>query len=127
MNQLIFLGYPKCSTSRKAKKWLDEQGAIYQDRDIVTDNPTSEELSDWHARSGLPIRRLFNTSGMLYREQGVKDKLDQGMTDADAFTLLATDGKMVKRPILIGEDFVLFGFKEDQWEDALSSIDGRVR
>ena len=116
MNPVLFLEYPKCSTCKKAKKWLDEHGIQYTDRHIVEDNPTAEELAQWHAKSDLPIRRLFNTSGMLYREQNIKAKLDEGMSNKDAYALLATNGMLVKRPLIIGHDFVLVGFKEPEWE-----------
>ena len=115
---VLFVEYPKCSTCKKAKKWLDEHGVDYADRHIVEDNPTAEELAAWQGRSGLPVRRFFNTSGMAYREMGVKAMLDAGMTDEEAFELLATNGMLVKRPLVIGEDFVLVGFREPQWEDA---------
>ena len=105
--------------SKKAKKWLDEHGVEYVDRDITTENPTAAELAEWHERSGLPLRRLFNTSGMKYRELGIKAKLDAGMTDAECFDLLATDGMLVKRPLLVGDDFVIPGFKEQAWAEAL--------
>lgn len=116
---VLFIEYPKCSTCRKAKKWLDEHGIDYTDRHIVEDNPTAEELAAWQERSGLPVRRLFNTSGMRYRELGIKAKLDAGMSDEDAFALLATDGMLVKRPLVIADDAVLVGFREPAWEQAL--------
>ena len=116
---VLFLEYPKCSTCKKAKKWLDEHGVEYVDRDITTENPTVTELAEWHACSGLPLRRLFNTSGMKYRELGIKAKLDAGMTDAECFDVLATDGMLVKRPLLVGDDFVIPGFKEETWAEAL--------
>lgn len=119
MNPVLFLEYPKCSTCKKAKKWLDENGIQYTDRHIVEDNPTAEELAQWHAKSDLPIRRLFNTSGMLYREQNIKTKLDEGMSNEDAYALLATNGMLVKRPLIIGDDFVLVGFKEPEWQAKL--------
>lgn len=109
---VLFIEYPKCSTCRKAKKWLDEHGIDYTDRHIVEDNPTAEELAAWQERSGLPVRRFFNTSGMRYRELGIKAKLDAGMSDEDAFALLATDGMLVKRPLVIADDAVLVGFRE---------------
>ena len=105
---MLFLEYPKCSTCKKAKKWLDEQGISYEDRHIIEDNPTVEELKDWHERSGLPLKRFFNTSGMKYRELGLKDEL------------LATDGMLVKRPLVVGDDFVLIGFKEALWKETLA-------
>lgn len=116
---VLFIEYPKCSTCRKAKKWLDEHGIDYTDRHIVEDNPTAEELAAWQERSGLPVRRFFNTSGMRYRELGIKAKLDAGMSDEDAFALLATDGMLVKRPLVIADDAVLVGFREPAWERAL--------
>lgn len=119
MNSVLFIEYPKCSTCKKAKKWLDEHNVSYTDRDIVQDNPTAEELQTWHEESGLPLRRFFNTSGMLYRELNIKDKLNAGMSDAQSYGLLATNGMLVKRPLLIGDGFVIPGFKEVQWLEAL--------
>ena len=116
---VLFLEYPKCSTCKKAKKWLDDHGVDYIDRDLVADNPTSAELAEYHALSKLPVRRLFNTSGMRYRELGIKARLDAGMSDAECFELLATDGMLVKRPLLIGDDFAIPGFKEASWSEAL--------
>ncbi len=116
---VLFLEYPKCSTCKKAKAWLDAHGVEYVDRHIVEDNPTAEELASWQQLSGLPLRRFFNTSGMKYRELGVKEKLDAGMTDDEAFALLATDGMLVKRPLVVTETTVLTGFKEPAWEEAL--------
>ena len=120
-HQVLFIEYPKCSTCKKAKKWLDEHGVSYTDRHIVEENPTADELASWQERSGLPLRRFFNTSGMKYRELGIKAKLDAGMTDADAFALLATDGMLVKRPLMVidGGAQVLVGFREAAWEEAL--------
>lgn len=116
---VLFVEYPKCTTCKKAKAWLDSHGIEYVDRHIVEDNPTAEELAAWHRRSGLPVRRFFNTSGMKYRELGIKAKLDAGMTDEECYELLATDGMLVKRPLAVGEDLVLIGFKEPAWEEAL--------
>lgn len=116
---VLFVEYPKCSTCKKAKKWLDEHGVEYVDRHIVEENPTAAELAAWHKTSGLPVRRFFNTSGMTYRELGIKAKLDAGMSDEECFDLLATDGMLVKRPLVVGEGFVLVGFKEPEWEAAL--------
>lgn len=116
---VLFIEYPKCTTCKRAKKWLDDHGIEYTDRHIVEDRPTAEELADWQARSGLPLRRFFNTSGMKYRELGIKAKLDAGMSDEEAFALLATDGMLVKRPIIVAGDTVLTGFKEAAWEEAL--------
>lgn len=121
--EVLFLEYPKCSTCKKARKWLDEHGAAYADRHIVDDNPTAEELGVWMHESGLPLRKLFNTSGMLYRELGVKAQLDAGISEEDALALLATNGMLVKRPLLVirneGELRVCAGFKEAEWVAAL--------
>lgn len=116
---VLFVEYPKCTTCKKAKAWLDSHGIEYVDRHIVEDNPTAEELAAWHRASGLPVCRFFNTSGMKYRELGIKAKLDAGMTDEECYELLATDGMLVKRPLVVGEDLVLIGFKEPAWEEAL--------
>lgn len=116
---VLFIEYPKCTICKKAKKWLDEHGVEYVDRHIVEDNPTAAELAEWHERSGLPLRRFFNTSGMKYRELGIKAKLDAGMTDEEAYELLATDGMLVKRPLIAADNVVLTGFKEDAWAEAL--------
>ena len=116
---VLFIEYPKCTTCKKAKKWLDEHGVEYTDRHIVEDNPTAAELAEWHERSGLPLRRFFNTSGMKYRELGIMAKHDAGMTDEEAYALLATDGMLVKRPIIVTDNAVLTGFKEAAWEEAL--------
>ena len=120
MSKVLFVEYPKCSTCKKAKAWLDVHGVDYDDRHIVEDNPTAEELAAWQGMSGLPVRRLFNTSGQKYRALGVKARLDAGMTDEEAFALLATDGMLVKRPIVVGDGFVLVGFKEAEWEARLA-------
>ena len=116
---VLFIEYPKCSTCKKAKKWLNDHDVDYIDRDIVLDNPTAGELASFHARSGLPVRRFFNSSGMKYRELGIKAKLDVGMTDAECFDVLATDGMLVTRPLLVGDDFVIPGFKEETWAEVL--------
>ena len=116
---MLFIYYPKCSTCKKAKKWLDEQGISYEGRHIIEDNPTVEELKDWHERSGLPLKRFFNTSGMKYRELGLKDKLPE-MSEEEQYELLATDGMLVKRPLVVGDDFVLIGFKEALWKETLA-------
>lgn len=115
---MLFVEYPKCTTCKKAKKWLDEQGIEYIDRHIKEENPTVEELKKWHNISGLPLKRFFNTSGMLYRELGLKDRLPD-MSEEEQYELLASDGMLVKRPLLVGENFVLTGFKEVQWEEAV--------
>jgi arsenate reductase len=118
-SDVLFIEYPKCSTCRKAKKWLDERGIAYTDRHIVEDNPTADELRTWIATSGLPIRRFFNTSGMKYRELGMKDRFTAGITEDECLELLSQDGMLVKRPLVVGDDFVLVGFKQAEWEQAL--------
>jgi arsenate reductase len=115
---MLFVQYPKCSTCRKAKNWLDEHNIEYESRHIVEENPTSQELQDWHERSGLPLKRFFNTSGMKYRELKLKDKLPD-MDNQEKYDLLATDGMLVKRPVVVGDDFVLVGFKVKEWEEKL--------
>lgn len=115
---ILFVQYPKCSTCQKAKKWLDGRKVAYTDRHIKEENPTVEELREWHKKSGLPLKRFFNTSGMLYREMGLKDKLAD-MSEEEQYELLASDGMLVKRPIVVGEDFVLTGFREKEWEEVL--------
>ena len=118
--EVLFLEYPKCSTCKKAKKWLEEHGVSFEDRDIVAQNPTAGELRAWREASGLPIRRFFNTSGMLYREQNIKQRLDDGMPDDEAYELLATNGMLVKRPLLVVDGVPLTpGFKEVEWEAKL--------
>lgn len=115
---LLFLEYPKCTTCQKAKKWLTEQGVEFEDRDIKLQNPTFEELSEWYAKSGLPLKSFFNTSGLLYKSMGLKDKLPE-MTEETQLKLLSTDGMLVKRPLLVGADFVLTGFRAEKWAAAL--------
>ena len=115
---MLFVEYPKCTTCQKAKKFLDSRGAVYTDRHIKENNPTVEELKAWHRLSGLPLKKFFNTSGLQYKALGLKDKLPN-MTEDEQFDLLATDGMLVKRPVLVGDDFVLVGFKEDQWAEKL--------
>ena len=117
--RVLFLEYPRCSTCRKAKRWLDEHEVAYEDRHIVEANPTADELRAWIAESGLPIRRFFNTSGMRYRELGMKDRFAQGIGDDECIELLASDGMLVKRPLVVGDDFVLVGFKEADWTERL--------
>lgn len=114
----LFLQYPKCSTCQKAKKWLEANGVEFVSRHIVEENPKAEELARWIERSGLPIKKFFNTSGMKYKELGLKDQLP-AMSDAEQIALLATDGMLVKRPLLIDIDTVLVGFKEADWAAAL--------
>ncbi len=111
---MLLLCYPKCTTCQKAKKWLDGHGQTYLERNITEQNPTYEELSEWYHRSGLPLKRFFNTSGILYRSLGLKDKLPS-MTEEEQLRLLATDGMLVKRPIAVLEDAVLVGFRESEW------------
>ena len=115
---MLFIEYPKCTTCQKAKKWLDENGIVYEDRHIKEQNPTAEELKLWHTKSGLPIKKFVNTSGMLYKEMKLKDKLPV-MTEDEIYALLATDGMLVKRPLVIGEDFILTGFKEAEWKEKM--------
>lgn len=110
-----FICYPKCTTCQKAKKWLDDNKIEYELRDIKLDNPTLSELTVWHKASGLPLKKFFNTSGLLYKSMELKNKLPE-MNDDEMLNLLATDGMLVKRPLLIGGDFVLVGFKESEWE-----------
>ena len=112
---MLFLCYPKCSTCQKAKAWLDQRGISYDLRDIKLNNPTAEELTAWYQKSGLPLKKFFNTSGLQYKALGLKDRLP-GMDEEEQLDLLAADGMLVKRPILAGEDFVLVGFKPAEWE-----------
>ncbi len=118
---MLFVNYPKCTTCRKAKKFLEQKGTAFEDRNIKEQNPTAEELTGWIAKSGLPVKRFFNTSGMLYREMGLKDKLPE-MSEQEMIALLATDGMLVKRPILVADETVLVGFKETEWENLLADI-----
>lgn len=113
---LNFICYPKCTTCQKAKKWLDDNKIEYELRDIKLDNPTLEELTEWYKKIGLPLKKFFNTSGLLYKSLELKDKLPT-MTEDEMLNLLATDGMLVKRPLLIGQDFVLVGFKEAEWKE----------
>lgn len=115
---MLYIEYPKCGTCKKARKWLDEKGIIYEQRDIKEQNPTAEELTEWYHRSGLPIKRFVNTSGTLYKEMKLKDKLTD-MSDEEILALLATDGMLVKRPILVDEGFVITGFKEEEWKNKI--------
>ena len=124
---ILFLQYPPCSTCKRARKWLDDHGISYEARHIKEQNPTAAELETWYKKSGLPLKKFFNTSGNVYKEQNLKDRLPE-MTEAEQLELLATDtvgnmrckgGMLVKRPIVVGEDFVLVGFKEVEWEDKL--------
>ena len=115
---MLFLHYPKCTTCQKAKAWLDAKGVAYEARDIKLENPSSEELRTWWKKSGSPLKKFFNTSGLQYRALDLKDKLPS-MDEEQQLALLATDGMLVKRPILVGEDFVLTGFRPAEWEEKL--------
>ncbi len=115
---MLFIEYPKCSTCQKAKKWLDENRVQYTDRHIVEDNPSYEELKEWYEKSGLPLKKFFNTSGMLYKEMNLKDKLPE-MSEDEQLKLLATNGMLVKRPLIVNGETVLTGFKEAEWADKL--------
>ena len=115
---MTFICYPKCTTCQKAQKWLDENGISYTFRDIKMEHPTYNELTAWHRRSGLPLKRFFNTSGLLYKSMGLKDKLPQ-MSEDEMLKRLAADGMLVKRPMLVGDDFANPGFRESAWAEAL--------
>lgn len=115
---MLFIQYPPCSTCQKAKKWLDGHGIAYTDRHIKNENPTYEELKSWYAASGLPLKKFFNTSGLLYKSLNLKEKLP-AMTEEEQLQLLASDGMLVKRPIVVTENTILVGFKEAQWEQLL--------
>lgn len=115
---MLFVYYPKCATCQKAKAWLDGRGVAYEARDIKLDNPSAGELRQWWQASGLPLKKFFNTSGLQYKALGLKDKLP-AMTEEEQIALLAADGMLVKRPVLVGDDFVLTGFRPAEWEEAL--------
>ena len=115
---MLFVNYPKCSTCRKAKNWLEEHNIEFESRHIVEDNPTAQEIEEWWKKSDLPLKRFFNTSGQVYRKLGLKDKL-LDMSEEEQFEILSTDGMLVKRPVLVGDDFVLVGFKIKEWEEKL--------
>ena len=115
---MLVLVYRKCSTCVKALKWLDANGVAYEERPIIEQNPTFGELKEWYQKSGLPLKKFFNTSGLLYKEMQLKDKLP-GMSEEEQLKLLATDGKLVKRPLVVGDDFVLTGFKEAEWNEKM--------
>ena len=117
---MIFLCYPKCTTCQKAQRWLEDNHIAFALRDIKGEPPTYDELAAWHRRSGLPLKKFFNTSGLLYKSMGLKEKLPT-MGEEEMLQLLATDGMLVKRPILVGDDFVLVGFKESAWAEQLSA------
>ena len=114
-----FICYPKCTTCQKARKWLDDNKTEYEFRDIKLDNPTFDELTEWHKKSGLPLKKFFNTSGLLYKSLDLKNKLPT-MSEDEMLALLASDGMLVKRPLLVGEDFVFVGFKEANWSTVIS-------
>ena len=115
---MLFIQYPPCSTCQKAKKWLDDRGITYEDRHIKAENPTYEELKSWYERSGLPLKKFFNTSGLLYKSMELKTKLP-AMTEEEQLQLLASDGMLVKRPLLITDEKILVGFREADWETVL--------
>lgn len=114
----LFLEYPKCTTCKKAKKWLQDNGISFEDRHIVENNPTKEELKEWIGRSGLPINKFFNTSGILYREMSLKEKV-KSLGEEELIEILSTNGMLVKRPLIVAEDFVLVGFKEEAWKEKM--------
>ena len=116
---MLFIEYPKCTTCKKAKKWLDDRGIEYTDRHIVEDNPTFDELKTWYKKSGLPLKRFFNTSGLLYKSMELKDRLAT-MSEDEQLTLLASNGMLVKRPLLITDNAVIPGFREKEWENAIN-------
>ena len=115
---MLLIQYPKCSTCQKAKKWLDAHNITYTERHIVDDNPSYEELKEWYGKSGLPLKKFFNTSGLLYKDMQLKDKLPT-MSEEDQLKLLASNGMLVKRPLLVQDDMILVGFKEVEWEEKL--------
>ncbi|MDE6743423.1 MAG: arsenate reductase family protein [Lachnospiraceae bacterium] len=115
---MLFISYPKCSTCQKAKKWLDENNMVYTERHIVEDRPSYDELKEWYQKSGLPLKKFFNTSGLLYKEMNLKDKLP-AMSEEEQLKLLATNGMLVKRPLIINGDAVLVGFREAEWKEKL--------
>ena len=115
---MLVLVYRKCSTCQKALKWLEEHNVKFEERPIVEENPTYEELKAWYEKSGLPLKKFFNTSGLLYKDMGLKDKLPT-MSEEEQLKLLATNGMLVKRPLVVGEDFVLTGFREEEWEEKM--------
>ena len=120
---MLFVEYPKCSTCQKARKWLEANRITFHSRHIKEENPTAGELKTWHGRSGLPLKKFFNTSGLKYKEMALKDRLP-GMSEEEQLALLASDGMLVKRPILVGDDFVLVGFREKEWAGVLNTDNG---
>ncbi len=121
---MLFLEYPKCTTCKKAKKWLDDNGFSYTDRHIVENNPTADEIKEWHQKSRLELKKFFNTSGLLYKSMNLKEKLPT-MSDEEKYELLASNGMLVKRPVLVDGDRVLLGFKAEKWEEELILIPDR--
>ena len=117
---MLFICYPKCTTCQKAKKWLESQGIAYTERNIAEENPTYAELKEWYKKSGLPLKRFFNTSGLVYKSMQLKDKLPE-MSEEEQLKLLATDGMLVKRPLVVDDDTVLTGFKEAEWTEKMLS------
>lgn len=115
---MLVLVYRKCSTCQKALKWLEDNQVAFEERPIVEENPTYEELKEWYGKSGLPLKKFFNTSGLLYKEMGLKDKLAE-MSEEEQLELLATNGMLVKRPLVVGDDFVLTGFREKEWAERM--------
>lgn len=120
--EVLFLQYPKCTTCKKAKSWLEKSGVSFKDRHIAEENPTKEELKAWFSKSNEPIKKLFNTSGVLYKEMALKDKIPT-LTEDELFEILSSNGMLVKRPLIVGDDFLLIGFKEEQWKETLLSED----
>lgn len=116
--KVTFIEYPPCSTCKNAKKWLNDHGIEHIDRHIKENNPTADELRVWHQKSGLPLKRFFNTSGLLYKDLHIREKLPH-MTEEDMYSLLATDGMLIKRPVVIGDDFILVGYKEFEWSEKI--------
>ena len=115
---MVFVCYPRCTTCLKAKKWLDDNNVDYEFRDIKLDNPTGSELLEWYKKSGLPLKKLFNTSGLLYKSLDLKNRLPQ-MSESEMLELLSSDGMLVKRPVIVGDDFALFGFREPEWTEKI--------
>lgn len=119
---MLFIEYPKCTTCQKAKKWLEANQIAFTDRHIKEANPTVEELKEWHKKSGLPLKKFFNTSGLIYKEKNLKEKLP-AMSEEEQYQLLASDGMLVKRPLLVTEDTVRIGFREAEWEEILHNVE----
>lgn len=115
---MLFLEYPKCSTCQKAKKWLDEHKIVYTERHIVEDNPTYEELKEWYEKSGMPLKKFFNTSGLVYKNMQLKDKIST-MSEEEQLKLLATDGMLVKRPVIVDDNMIIMGFRENEWTEKM--------